>query len=161
MISYSEKKRSSLFNIPMRGCVSVETRKKHQFASSGLLLQTSSLSVVYHFHLPHTIQKYLQINPKFGGQATKSHASSERHMAEPRSSVWSSAAATSSKGRPEAEVTSPSSSQLRDRRPRDFCNFYLHSWILWIKLWFGKFLNWSDLQNPKHFQIWPAWVVYF
>lgn len=57
-------------------CVSGD-KKKHRFASSRLLSQTSSLSVVYHFHLLHIIHKYLQINPKFRGQATKSHTSSD------------------------------------------------------------------------------------
>lgn len=52
-------------------------KKKDQFASPGLLLQMSSHSVVYNFHLLHIIQKYLQQNPKFRGQAMKSRASSD------------------------------------------------------------------------------------
>jgi len=58
-------------------------KKKDQFASSGLLLQISSLSVVYHFHLLCIIQKYVQVNPEFRGQATKSCASSAQRAAEP------------------------------------------------------------------------------
>lgn len=41
------------------------------------LLQASSLSAIYSFHLVHIIQKHLQTNPDFRGQATKSLASSD------------------------------------------------------------------------------------
>lgn len=41
------------------------------------LLQMSSLSAVYSFHLVHIIQKHLQTNPVFRGQATKSLASND------------------------------------------------------------------------------------
>lgn len=51
-------------------------KEKDQFASSGLLLQRSSLSAVYRFQLLRKIQKYRQINPEFSGEATKSCASS-------------------------------------------------------------------------------------
>lgn len=61
-------------------------KKKDQFASPGLLLQMSSLLVVYIFHLLCIVQKHLQINPEFRGQAMKSRASSDPHSAELRTS---------------------------------------------------------------------------
>lgn len=60
------------------------------------LLQMSSLSAVYSFHLVHIIQKHLQTNPDFRGQATKSLFS--RDLVCSRAVNRSSAAAIASKG---------------------------------------------------------------
>lgn len=103
-------------------------KKKDQFATSGLLFQMSSLSVVYSFRLLCVIQKYLQISPKFRGQAMKSCASSDparsrlgnRSVAGPLLLPWPA------KAQQEVQVSYPTSSELRDRRLRDFGTLPAH-----------------------------------
>lgn len=77
-------------------------KKKDHFASPGLLLQMSSHLVVYSFHLLCIVQKHLQINPEFRGQAMKSCASSDPALSRAENQQRSPAASQACSGQSSA-----------------------------------------------------------